>query len=192
MAMPRLPYLAVALLAAVTVGGQPTAADDDGLIHATDSGKEVELQIARALKARLNVEPDLRMVGDDVDDLRLDMRFPADEQRDLPPRTVLLDTAILGRNGDEVVAQVIRLVAYPAVAFDGPDRARLLEWANEWNYKTILPVRLAFADDRLVATTQLITYANAPLSEDQVLNAFSWAVQVWPHLLADLRQNDLL
>ncbi len=192
MRIPRLPSVACALVAVMTLHGAPAGADESGLIHAVNSAKEVELQIARMLKSRLNVDAALRIVGDDAENLRLDMRFPPDAQRNVPRRVVLLDTAILGRNGDEVVAQVIRLVSFADIEFTDPDRARILEWANEWNYKTILPVRLAFTENRLVATTQLVTYADAPVSEDQVVHAFSWAVQVWPHLLADLRQNDLL
>ena len=64
MPMPRFASLAVAFLAVMVVQGGPAASDESGLVHAIDSGKDVELQIAKLLKEVVGrEEPGLVILG---------------------------------------------------------------------------------------------------------------------------------
>ena len=67
----------------------------------------------------------------------------------------------------------------------------LLGWANSWNSQT-LPFRIYIVGDRIVVGQNLLTNKGSPLSENQLLSAFSAIVQYWPVLLKDLRARNIL
>ncbi|MCB2100661.1 MAG: hypothetical protein KDE22_07310 [Rhodobacterales bacterium] len=179
-----------AALAAVPVTAQ--ASPDNGLFEVTDSPQELEIQAARMMKKRLNIDPQLVPVNkNDPEDLRLIAGFNADPKLGLPRISVQIDTKALGQQEGKTVSRSVAVISMPDLEFAAADHGKLLEWINAWNAKGA-PVQLVTVNNRLMATYVQVTYIDAPLSEDQVFKGMLGVVRAWPVLFRSLRAEGLV
>jgi len=111
----------------------------------------------------------------------------ADPGGGLPVIAYIIDTQVIRRDKDgTATSQVIGIDSFSTIKPEAGKIGGLLAWANGWNSRN-LPIRIYIAGDRIVVGQNLLTTKLAPLSENQLLSAFSTIVQFWPVLLQDLR-----
>ena len=178
-----VPFLASLLLAEYTLAGEP--------VLPVDSAKDIEHRIAAALKERLKLDASLKAMGADAEDVGVVAVFGENEEQGVPRLLVIADTRILAKKGDEVVSQVISVSSVAELTLKTESRLKLLEWANTWN-NNVLPVRIQIANDKIIANRNLVTTIAAPLTEEQILQAYLAVLQLWPALMDSLRKEELI
>lgn len=161
-------------------------------LRVTDSLKDTEIHLAKILLERLKVNSSLQMRNNNPDDLMVQARFNANEEQGLPAIAMVIDTRITGRDSEnKPTAQVISVASFADIKLAADKRAELLEWANNWNARTI-PMRVYLSGDKVVAARNLFNATDAPLSENAVITAFGGIVRAWKTLIADLEKNGLI
>ncbi len=161
-------------------------------IEVNDSLKDTEIRIAQILKDKLKINGSLQIRGDNAEDLMLRVSFNADKEQNMPAIAAIVDVRILNRDKEgKAVAQVVSIASFANIVTKPDSKLALLEWANTWNSKTI-PMRVYISGNRIIAGRNLLVTRNAPVSESQIVTAFTGVVRAWTTLLKDIRKASLI
>jgi len=161
-------------------------------IEVTNSGKDVEIFVAKLLKDVLKLESSLQIVNDNPENLRLHVPIGADEKQGVPRMLSVIDTTVVARDkAGNALSQTITIAATADLSFTDKQIPKLLQWANAWNARMI-PIRVFIADKRIYTAMSVLGTKAEPTSSDRIVGSFLGVARAWPAVMRDLKANKFL
>ena len=168
-----------------------SATQDENFIFPANSNKDIEIKIAGLLKEKLKINSSLKVMDNQSKDLRVATIFEEDIKNKIPKISAFVDTKVWNTDKSGNITQIISIFSIAEIKVKTQNRLKLLEWANDWNNKA-LPMRIQIAKDRVVATINLVTSESIPIQKKKVEQSFVNIIQVWPAIVNDLKNTELL
>lgn len=161
-------------------------------IDVTNSGKDIEIFVAKLLKDTLKLESSLQLVNDNPENLRLHIPLGANEEQGVPRLLSVIDTTVVARDkAGNALSQIITIAATADLSFTKKQMPKLLQWANAWNARMI-PIRVFIADKRVYTGMSVLGTKTEPTSSDRVVGSFLGVARAWPAVMRDLKVNKFL